>query len=218
MQSSRTSVAGPQFRVHDRILQTASLLGFSAQAVSSHLDTYAETQASLSSFPFVPVFQAPQPESTIGPWQDQPHHSIGQLQLVKVDDQTKRNIQELHVTQELRFVDRQDFLDTFEFQQEATLSQNVEAQWLFKHETFVFDPDQALVDCGYLAQLQFAHLAPLVNALDQTRPFKPVNLNGGADRHAAQLISFIVEWVHGKPPTPRKQRKRRILSCAQLNP
>src|SRR5262245_40872078 len=53
-------------------------------------------------------FRRRSPESTIGPWQDQPHHSLGQLQLVKVDDQTKRNVQELHVTQELRFVDRQD--------------------------------------------------------------------------------------------------------------
>jgi hypothetical protein len=37
-------------------------------------------------------------------------HPVAQFHLVEVDDQPQRDVHEFHVAQELRFVDRQDFL------------------------------------------------------------------------------------------------------------
>src|SRR5205807_4586570 len=59
---------------------------------------------------FCSDFRRRSPESTIGLGQNHPRHAIGQLHLVKVDDKAKRNVQELHITQELCFVDWQNLL------------------------------------------------------------------------------------------------------------
>lgn len=42
----------------------------------------------------------------VGPGQDHAHDTIAQLHFMEVDDQPKWDIQELHVAEDLRFVDR----------------------------------------------------------------------------------------------------------------
>jgi hypothetical protein len=149
--------------------------------------------------PFVPFcspFSNPDSDSTIGAGEDHSYDAIGQLQLVKIDDQSKWNVHELHITQELGFMNRRDLLHTFKFQQKAILDQNVEAEWLFKHQPFVFDFYNALIDGGTVAQMQFAHETLLINAFDQTRSFKPVDFDGGAYGHTAQLVGSVEKSVH----------------------
>lgn len=58
---------------------------------------------------------------------------------MEIDDQSKWDIQELHVAQELCFVNGQDFLHAFKLQQKTTLNQHIKTQRLVEHESFVFD-------------------------------------------------------------------------------
>lgn len=51
----------------------------------------------------------------IRPWQDQSAHAFCKLGYVKVDQQAKRNIEEFHVAEKLRLVNRERFFDRFHF-------------------------------------------------------------------------------------------------------
>jgi len=66
-------------------------------------------------------------------------NAVTQFYLMEIDEQPKRDIQQFHVTQELRLVDWQDFLYSLGFHKHAALHQYIEAQWLLTGEAFVFD-------------------------------------------------------------------------------
>jgi len=76
--------------------------------------------------------------------------------------------------------------------------QNIEAKWLFENEAFVFNLDDPLVDRSHLAQAQFAHEAFLINAFDQARPLKTMDLNSRPDGRVAELIGFLESWMHNE--------------------
>ena len=117
--------------------------------------------------------------------------AVHQLKLMEVDEKTYRDVQQLHVTQQLGLMDRQDLLDRFEFEQQAILDQNIKPKWLFEDKALVFDFDNALVDCGHLAQAEFADEALLINAFKEARPLKTMDLDGCTDGRMAQLIRFL---------------------------
>jgi hypothetical protein len=142
---------------------------------------------------------------------------------VKVDDQSKRNVQQLRVAQELGLVDGQNFLHHLSSSKRhastKTSKRNGSSNTrpLKASPARTFDSHQALIDGGYLAQLEFAHQTSLVNAFDQAWPLESVNFNSRADSHAAQFISFACKAGACRLPTPSKRRKRRILSCAPMD-
>jgi len=65
---------------------------------------------------------------------------------VEVNKQANWYIEQFHVAQELSFVDGENFLNGFEFEQEAMLDEHIEAKRFFKDDPFVFDLDFTLVD------------------------------------------------------------------------
>jgi hypothetical protein len=75
---------------------------------------------------------------------------------MEVNHQTQRDIQQFHVTEQLRLMDREHFLDALEFQQQAVLDQHIKAQRLIEDQALVFNADQSLVDARDASQLQFA--------------------------------------------------------------
>jgi hypothetical protein len=115
---------------------------------------------------------------------------------MEVDDEPDRNIEQFHVAEELSLVDGDDVLDTLQFEQQAPINQHVESQRFIEHKAFVFDLNDALVDCGDVLQLQLVHQAFFVNALDQPGPLETVDLDGCSDDGVAQLGRFGKEWVH----------------------
>jgi len=52
----------------------------------------------------------------IGTRQDQAMDAVNQLKLVEVDEKAYGNVQQSHVTQQLRLMYRQDLVDRFEFE------------------------------------------------------------------------------------------------------
>jgi hypothetical protein len=152
-------------------------------------------QASFPSLPSVRFLAQPQP-STVGPGKDHARYPIRQLGLVKVQNQPDRNIQQLHVAEDLSLVDGQYFLSALEFQQQAILHQDVETQSLVEYQAFVLDPHHFLIDRCYLSKAQLVHQAPLVNAFQQARPYNPMNLDRGANDGVAQLIGPLVTRMH----------------------
>src|SRR5204862_215985 len=93
-------------------------------------------------------------------------------------------------------MNRQNFLNALELQQQTTLDQNVKAQRLIKYQTLILDSDDALTDGGNLAQVQLAHQAAFIDALDKTRTLETVNLYRGTDDLAAQLVSLLKKRMH----------------------
>jgi hypothetical protein len=63
---------------------------------------------------------------------------------MKIDEQSDGDVQQFHIAQELRLVDRQDFLHGLGFHEYATLHQQIEAERLFPREAFVFDRHEFL--------------------------------------------------------------------------
>lgn len=110
---------------------------------------------------------------------------------MEFDDQSERDIQELHVAEQLCFVNRQNLLHRLELKQKASLDKNVEAQGFIKHQSFLFNPDKALIDGSDMAQLELTHQAPFVDAFNQTWPFETVNFYCRSNGRAAQLVSLL---------------------------
>ena len=71
-------------------------------------------------------------------------NTVGQFHLMEVDEQAKGNIQQFHVAQELRFVDGQNLLHGFCFQQHTTFHQHIESQRLLSRETLVINHHEFL--------------------------------------------------------------------------
>jgi hypothetical protein len=118
---------------------------------------------------------------------------------VEVYYQPKWNFQQLHIAQQLRLMDRQDFLNALKLQQQTSLDQYVKSQRLVKYQPFILDFDQALIHGSDLAKLQFAHQTSFIDTLNQARPFEAMHLYGGANYHPAHLISLLEKWMHPIP-------------------
>ena len=114
-------------------------------------------------------------------------NGVSQFYLMEIDEQPKGDIQQFHVAQELRLVDRQHFLDSLGFHKYAAFHEHIETQWLLSRETFVFNQDGFLSDTFQAAQAQLRKQTPLLDRFDQARPFVSMNLNRRADDGLGQL-------------------------------
>lgn len=74
---------------------------------------------------------------------------------MEIDEQSDGDVQQFHVAQQLRLVDRQDFFHGLGFHEHATLDQQIEAQRLFSSEAFVFNRHEFLTDTFQPAKFQF---------------------------------------------------------------
>ena len=57
----------------------------------------------------------------VGARKDQPRYTVGQFQSVEIDDQSKWNIKQLHVAEQLSLVDRQHLFNSFYFDKQAVV-------------------------------------------------------------------------------------------------
>ena len=113
--------------------------------------------------------------------------AVHQFKLMKIDQKANRNVQQFHVAEQLGLMNRQDFVDRLQFEQQAILDQHVKAQRLLEDEPLVLNFDDALIDRSHLTQAQFAPEALFINAFDEAGPLETVNLNG--DRKSTRLNS-----------------------------
>ena len=93
-------------------------------------------------------------------------NTIGQFHLMEVDEQPKRNIQQFHVAQELRFVDGQNLLHRLCFHQRAA-DQHIEAQRFFAGEAFIFYQHRLLTHTVQAAQPKVFRETPFADGFDQ---------------------------------------------------
>jgi hypothetical protein len=59
--------------------------------------------------------------------------------LVEIDQQTQRFVQEFHVAEQLRLVDWKDLLDSLKLNNQTIVNQDIQTKWLLKNEAFVGD-------------------------------------------------------------------------------
>ena len=76
-----------------------------------------------------PVMSPARFDSLVCARQDHSADAIGHLHFMKIDEQSKRHIQQLHVAEKLGFVDGQNLLNCLHFNQDTGLDQYVEAKW-----------------------------------------------------------------------------------------
>ena len=99
---------------------------------------------------------------------------------MEVDQESQWDVQQLHVADELRLMNRRDFPHSLQLYQQTRFDQDVELQALLKHDTLVLDPDVLLFDGAKALQLEFAHEAFLIDAFQQPGPEGPVDFDGSS--------------------------------------
>ena len=72
--------------------------------------------------------------------------------LVEIDQQTQRFVQEFHVAEQLSLVDWKDLLDCLKLNNQTIANQDVQTEWLLKNEAFVFDRNDQFTLCRYIPQ------------------------------------------------------------------
>jgi len=87
-------------------------------------------------------------------------------------------------------MDRQNFLNAFQFQQQTTVYEDIKAQRFLEGDAFVFDFNQLLIHKRQISKAQFTHHAFFVDAFDQSGPLFSMHFNGGTDGLPAQFIRF----------------------------
>lgn len=107
--------------------------------------------------------------------------SISEFHFVEVDEKPDRHIQQLHVTHKLGFVDRENGLHRFGFNQNTLINQQIEAEWFFTSKAFVRDGDLLLGNGRQTSQFKFFGETPFVNRFHQPRPLVAMDLNRCAD-------------------------------------
>lgn len=83
---------------------------------------------------------------------------------MEIDQKRQGNVQELHVTDDLGLVNRQDFLHGFEFQEQTALNQYAKLQCFLEANAFVLNGDLLLSGGANPSKFQFVHQAFLVDA------------------------------------------------------
>ena len=71
------------------------------------------------------------PPVQVGSWEDQPRYTIGQLEDIEINDQTQGDVEQLHVAEQLCLMDRVDCFDSFDFNEQALLDQDVVLEGFF---------------------------------------------------------------------------------------
>ncbi len=79
---------------------------------------------------------------------NQPLNALCHLRFVEIDQQPKRNIEQFHVTQQLRFVNGENLFDSLCLHENAIFNEDIKSQRFLARESFVFDDDKPLMfDC-----------------------------------------------------------------------
>jgi hypothetical protein len=132
----------------------------------------------------------------VGAWKDEAMDAVDQAEGVEVDDEAQRGVEELHVAEKLGFVDREDFSDCFQFEDEAVVDDYVECELFLEDESFIFDCNVFLVVGWNLSQLEFSHETFFIDGLEEAGAFQAVDFDGGADDFAAESVGSLEVWVH----------------------
>jgi hypothetical protein len=98
-------------------------------------------------------------------------------ELIEIYEQSHRNIHQLHVAQQLGFVNRKNFHDRLRFDQYTPFHQNIETQILIFDESFVVNLDRPLAYVGKLSKFQLFCKAPFIDRFDQSGPLVAMNFN-----------------------------------------
>lgn len=128
--------------------------------------------------------------------QDESVHSIDELERMEIDQQPHGHIKQLHVAQELGFVNRKDGLHGFDLDEGTTCNEHIEPERLVAGETLVRDSNQTLILGGEMSEFQFAQEAPLVDRLHQARALVFVNFDCGPDYLLGESAGFVEQGVH----------------------
>ena len=114
---------------------------------------------------------------------------------MKIHHQSKRNVKQFHVTQQLGFVDRVNLLHGLYFNKQTIFHKYVESQFFSKHLTFEFDLYFVLVDYAKATQRKLTHQTLFINALQQSRAENSMDLNTCANHVPAEALGLLVFGV-----------------------
>jgi hypothetical protein len=113
------------------ILMTVEPFFFASRRVIFEQEVTEETEKFSPLAQFAPVESS---GSSVRVRKDKAMHTVGQFHLMEVDEQPNRDIQQLHIAQELGLVDGQNFLHGFCFHQHTIFHEQIKPQRLFACE------------------------------------------------------------------------------------
>src|SRR6266851_6871789 len=86
------------------------------------------------------------PSSLVCSWKNQPANAVSDFHLVEIDQQTERHVQQFHVAQELRLVNRQNLFHRLRLHQYATLNQHIKPEGFLSRKSLILDQKRFLTD------------------------------------------------------------------------
>lgn len=108
---------------------------------------------------------------------------------VEVDQKPHGLASEFHIGKKLRFVNRENLLDGFQFNDNLLFHNEVHLVSTIEDQSFVDEWDGNLPPKTYSATAQFKAKALFVSRFQQTRPHLPMYLNRRADDFRGARIS-----------------------------
>ena len=102
----------------------------------------------------------------VGAGKHHPSDAIREFDLVKVNQQTERHIQQLHIAEKLGLMDWKNRLHGFDLHQQAIFNKDIEAQVFFKSKPLVFDQYLPLRHNREIAKVKFSNETLFVNTFN----------------------------------------------------
>ena len=115
---------------------------------------------------------------------------------MKINEKTDRHIHQLHVREKLRLMHRKNTFNRFYFHYQAAIYNRIESEILVERNSFIFNRNTHLISGGHSPQLKLTHQAFFIDLFKETRPFMPVNFNGGAYHLLRPFIRLNVTLMH----------------------
>ena len=154
----------------------------------------------------------------ISPVQDHPVNAIHQLHLVEIDQQSQRYIHQLHVTEKLRLVDRQHFLDRLQLDDQTIIHKDIQPERFLKYVALVLDWDDDLLTRRNVAEGKLLDQAFFVDASRRPGALNPVDFDSRTDNPElrACLVALRVHTTRSSTEDRTQKQSTRPHFCVPL--
>ena len=114
--------------------------------------------------------------------------AVGELADMEVQKKPEREAAEPEIGEKLSGMDGEEFLDGFEFNDDAVLGQNVEAIASFYGDAFVEDRHQFLADVSDVAESELVGIRSVIGRLEETGAEFAMDFNRSANEFVGKIV------------------------------
>ncbi len=122
----------------------------------------------------------------------QPLDAVSEDVGIEIEEQTPSDIAEFHVAQQLGLMDRQQSLDSFQLDDDASSNQKIQAKTGLKAMVFINERQVNLPLEGDVSESEFVCQTGFVDRLKQSRSHRAMDFHRATDDRAGQRVPAFV--------------------------